>query len=52
MKATNLEVWLDAGDPIRNVPVSLKNDGHKVLEQVPMDAGEQHFKVLVEKVEA
>ena len=47
-----LEVWLDAGDPIRNVPVSLKNDGHKVLQQVPMDADEQHFKVLVEKVEA
>ena len=47
-----LEVWLDAGDPIRNVPVSLKNDGHKVLEQVPMDTDEQHFKVLVEKVEA
>ncbi len=47
-----LEVWLDAGDPIRNVPVSLKNDGHKVLQQVPIDADEQHFKVLVEKVEA
>ncbi len=46
-----LEVWLDAGDPIRNVPVSLQNDGHKVLQQVPMDADEQHFKVLVEKVE-
>ena len=47
-----LEVWLDAGDPIRNVPVSLRNDGHKVLQQEPMDADEQHFRVLVEKVEA
>ncbi len=47
-----LEVWLDAGDPIRNVPVSLLNDGHKVLHQEPMDASENHFKVLVEKVEA
>ena len=46
-----LEVWLDAGDPIRNVPMSLRNDGHKVLEQKPMDTDEQHFKVLVEKVE-
>ncbi len=46
-----LEVWLDAGEPIRNVPMSLRNDGHKVLEQKPMDANEQHFKVLVEKVE-
>ncbi len=47
-----LEVWLDAGDPIRNVPVSLRNDGHKVLQQEPMDSDEQHFRVLVEKVEA
>ena len=47
-----LEIWLDAGDPIRNVPASLRNDGHKVLQQEPMDADEQHFKVLVEKVEA
>jgi sulfite reductase (ferredoxin) len=46
-----LEVWLDGGDPIRNVPVSLRNDGHKVLEQEPIDADEQHFRVLVEKVE-
>ncbi len=46
-----LEVWLDAGDPIRNVPMSLRNDGHKVLKQEPMDAQELHFKVLVEKVE-
>ena len=47
-----LEVWLDAGDPIRNVPVSLRNDGHKVLQQEPMDPDEQHFRVLVEKIEA
>ena len=47
-----LEVWLDAGDPIRNVPVSLRNDGHKVLQQEPMDPEEQHFRVLVEKIEA
>ncbi|MDE1768859.1 MAG: hypothetical protein KGH62_05870, partial [Candidatus Micrarchaeota archaeon] len=26
-----LEVWLDAGEPIKNVPLSLKNDGHKLL---------------------
>jgi sulfite reductase (ferredoxin) len=46
-----LEVWLDNGDPIRNVPVSLRNDGHKVLEQEPLDSDERHFRVLVEKVE-
>jgi len=47
-----LEVWLDAGDPIKNVPMSLRNDGHKVLAEDPLEADQQHFKVLVEKVEA
>ncbi len=46
-----LEVWLDAGDPIKNVPVSLQNDGHKVLLQEPLEPGAEHYKVLVEKVE-
>jgi sulfite reductase (ferredoxin) len=47
-----LEVWLDAGDPIKNVPMSLRNDGHKVLAEDPIEAAAEHFKVLVEKVEA
>jgi sulfite reductase (ferredoxin) len=42
-----LEVWLDAGDPIRNVPQSLRNDGQNVLSEVP---AEDFFKVTVEKV--
>src|SRR5438034_4370058 len=42
-----LEVWLDAGDPIRNVPQSLRNDGQKVLSETP---SENFFKVTVEKV--
>lgn len=46
-----LEVWLDAGDPIRNVPVSLSNDGHKILMQAPLEPEAMHFKVLVEKGE-
>jgi sulfite reductase (ferredoxin) len=46
-----LEVWLDAGDPIRNVPMSLRNDGHKVLAEEPLEPEARHFKVLVEKVE-
>ena len=33
-----LEVWLDAGEPIKNVPMSLKNDGHKLLLQEPLEA--------------
>jgi len=42
-----LEVWLDAGDPIKNVPQSLRNDGQKVISEVPAD---NFFKVTVEKV--
>ncbi|MCP9451862.1 MAG: sulfurtransferase TusA family protein [Nitrospira sp.] len=45
-----LEVWLDAGEPIRNVPMSLKNDGHKVLSQEPLEPEALHYRVLVEKV--
>jgi sulfite reductase (ferredoxin) len=42
-----LEVWLDAGEPIRNVPQSLRNDGQKVISEV---AAEDFFKVTIEKV--
>jgi sulfite reductase (ferredoxin) len=45
-----LEVWLDAGEPIKNVPMSLKNDGHKVLVQEALEADAAHYRVLVEKV--
>jgi sulfite reductase (ferredoxin) len=46
-----LEVWLDAGEPIKNVPMSLKNDGHKVLLQEVLESDATHYRVLVEKVE-
>ncbi len=46
-----LEVWLDAGEPIKNVPMSLKNDGHLVLVQEALESDAQHYKILVEKVE-
>lgn len=46
-----LEVWLDAGEPIKNVPMSLRNDGHKILIQEPLESEAAHFKILVEKVE-
>ncbi|MGQ0809813.1 MAG: sulfurtransferase TusA family protein [Nitrospiraceae bacterium] len=45
-----LEVWLDAGEPIKNVPMSLRNDGHKVLAEEPLEAEAAHYRVLVEKV--
>jgi sulfite reductase (ferredoxin) len=46
-----LEVWLDAGEPIKNVPMSLKNDGHLLLLQEPLEPEAAHFRILVEKVE-
>ncbi|MDF0650230.1 MAG: sulfurtransferase TusA family protein [Nitrospira sp.] len=46
-----LEVWLDAGEPIKNVPMSLKNDGHKVLIQEALESEASHYRILVEKVE-
>src|SRR5438094_8268174 len=42
-----LEVWLDAGEPIKNVPQSLRNDGQNVIAEVPV---ESYYKVTVEKV--
>lgn len=42
-----LEVLLDDGEPIKNVPNSVRNDGHKVLS---LDKVENHFKVVIEKV--
>ncbi len=46
-----LEVWLDAGEPIKNVPMSLRNDGHKILTQEPLEPNAAHYRVVVEKVE-
>ncbi|MEK7726515.1 MAG: sulfurtransferase TusA family protein, partial [Nitrospirota bacterium] len=46
-----LEVWLDAGEPIKNVPMSLKNDGHLVLLQEALEPEAAHYRILVEKIE-
>lgn len=42
-----LEVLLDSGEPIQNVPRSVKNDGHKIIKVEKMEDGA--FKVLIEK---
>ena len=41
-----LEIYLDEGDPIKNVPVSLKNDGQEILE---IKKEENFYKVKVKK---
>ena len=40
-----LEVWLDAGEPIQQVPTSLEVAGHQVLELNQQPAG--YFRMLV-----
>lgn len=42
----NLEILLDDGEPIQNVPGSVKLDGHKVLKQ---DRVGEHWTLLIEK---
>ncbi|MDR0697856.1 MAG: sulfurtransferase TusA family protein [Tannerella sp.] len=32
-----LEIWLDDGQPINNVPGSVRNEGHEILEQTSKD---------------
>jgi sulfite reductase (ferredoxin) len=41
-----LEVWLDDGQPINNVPGSVRNEGHQVLKQEPV---ENYWKVVIRK---
>jgi sulfite reductase (ferredoxin) len=31
--------------------MSLRNDGHKILAEEPLEPAAQHYRVLVEKVE-
>lgn len=42
-----IEVILDDGEPIRNVPLSLKQDGQEVLLQEKIS--DKHWKVLIRK---
>jgi len=42
-----LAVLLDEGDPIRNVPRSVSDDGHIVLSQEPLA---QFYRVMIRKL--
>ncbi len=42
-----LEVILDDGEPIKNVPLSLKQDGHIILSQEKFS--ERFWKIFVKK---
>ncbi len=41
-----LEVFLDDGEPMRNVPRSVKEEGHKVVEVEKVD---DSYKIFVKK---
>lgn len=42
-----LRVLLDEGEPIRNVPQSITNEGHQILKQEKVD---QYYLVVIQKV--
>jgi sulfite reductase (ferredoxin) len=42
-----LAVLLDEGEPIQNVPRSVRDEGHRIVEQTKID--EQHYRVVIEK---
>jgi len=41
-----LAVTVDAGEPARNVPRSVADDGHRVLELVPLESA---LRIVIEK---
>ena len=41
-----LRVLLDAGEPIRNVPQSIINEGHQILKQEKVG---QYYQVVIQK---
>ena len=41
-----LEVIIDDGEAVRNVPRSVKAEGHKIVQVIPLEGA---FKLLVEK---
>lgn len=42
-----LEVILDDGEPIKNVPRAVKEEGHQILKVVKTD---QHWRLLIKKI--
>lgn len=42
-----LEIVIDEGEPMANVPRSIKEEGHKIIK---VDKLNKHFRLLIEKV--
>lgn len=45
-KGQILEITLDSGEPIQNVPKSIKEEGHKIVE---VNKEGDHFRLKIEK---
>lgn len=41
-----LELLLDSGDPIQNVPKSIKEEGHRIVEVKKIG---EHFRLMIQK---
>ena len=42
-----LEIIIDAGDPMANVPRSIKEEGHRIIKVEKING---HFRLLIEKI--
>jgi tRNA 2-thiouridine synthesizing protein A len=42
-----LELWIDDGEPMRNVPRSIKEEGHRIVKAEKLD--DDSFRLLVRK---
>lgn len=42
-----LEIVIDEGEPIANVPRSIKEEGHKIIKVEKLNS---HFRLLIEKI--
>lgn len=45
-KGNILEIVIDAGEPMANVPRSIKEEGHKIIK---VEKCNNHFRLLIEK---
>lgn len=43
-----LEIIIDAGEPMANVPRSIKEEGHKIIKVEKLN---NHFRLLIEKAQ-
>ena len=45
-KGEILEIVIDAGEPMANVPRSVKEEGHRIIK---VEKTNEHFRLLIEK---